>query len=249
MSSSPEVVAPLSTLRIDLNADLGEGFPNDRLLLGLVTSASICCGAHAGGPDVSRRALRDAGVRRVAVGAHPGYDDREGFGRRDRKLTTSQVRDLVTAQVGSLMAIAAELGMKLEYVKPHGALYNQAQVSAEVAEGVVRAVKVFSLPLLGQPASLLASVAGAHRLRYVAEGFPDRRYRQDGSLVPRSAPDAVLHTPGEVEAQVVRLVNQGVVQTLCIHGDDPRAVANARLVREVLDRRGIAVRGFTDRSR
>jgi UPF0271 protein len=248
MNSSPVDCSPAVPAAIDLNADLGEGFPNDRVLLGLVTSASICCGAHAGSPDVIRRTLLDARDGGVVVGAHPGYDDREGFGRRERKLTPKQVTDLVIDQVAGLIALAAEMGIRIEYVKPHGALYNQAQWQPEIAEGVVVALRHFSFPLLGQPGSSLERKARESGLRYVAEGFPDRRYRVDGSLVPRSERDAILGEPGEMEAQVVSLVQEGRVETLCIHGDDPRAVANARFVRLVLARHGIGVRGFMDRS-
>jgi UPF0271 protein len=138
--------------------------------------------------------------------------------------------------------------MHVEYVKPHGALYNQAQWQPEVADAVVVALRHLSIPLLGQPGSIVEREARDHGLRYIAEGFPDRRYRVDGSLVPRSEPDAILHEPGEMEAQVVRLVREGRVETLCIHGDDPHAVANARFVRLVLERQGIAIRSFMDRS-
>jgi 5-oxoprolinase (ATP-hydrolysing) subunit A len=248
MNSSSADGTPALPTAIDLNADLGEGFPNDRVLLGLVSSASICCGAHAGGPDVIRQTLLDARDRGVVVGAHPGYDDREGFGRRERNLSTKQVTDLVNDQVAGLISIAEELGMRVDYVKPHGALYNQAQAQPEIAEGVVAALCGFSIPLLGQPGTLLELKARECGLRYIAEGFPDRRYRDDGSLMPRSTPNAVLHDPAEMEAQVVRLVREGRVATLCIHGDDPRAVANARFVRLVLERQGIAVRGFMERS-
>jgi 5-oxoprolinase (ATP-hydrolysing) subunit A len=246
MSSSPVDDTTALPKAIDLNADLGEGFPNDRVLLGLVTSASICCGAHAGSPDVIRRTLLDARECGVVVGAHPGFDDREGFGRRERNLTAKQVTDLVKNQVAGLIAIAAELGMQVEYVKPHGALYNQAQRQPEIAEGVVVALRQFSLPILGQPGSIIEGKARESALRYITEGFPDRRYRADGSLVPRSERDAIIYEPGEMEAQVVRLVREGRVETLCIHGDDPRAVFIARFVRLVLDRHGIAIRRFMD---
>jgi UPF0271 protein len=231
-----------------LNADLGEGFPNDRVLLGLVTSASICCGAHAGDTEIIRRTLLDAREAGVVIGAHPGFDDREGFGRREQKRTTKEVTDLLNDQIVWLSEIAGELGMRVQYVKPHGALYNQAQWQPEIAEGVVIALCGLALPLIGQPRTLLERKACENGVRYIAEGFPDRRYRVDGSLVPRTEPDAVLDEPHAMETQVVRLVREGGVATLCIHGDDPRAVANARLVHQVLDREGIAVRGFMDRS-
>jgi 5-oxoprolinase (ATP-hydrolysing) subunit A len=248
MNSSPVDGTPAPLRAIDLNADLGEGFSNDRVLLELVTSASICCGAHSGSPEVIRRTLLDARDHGVVVGAHPGFADREGFGRREQKLTTKQVTDLVNDQVAELIVIAEELGIHVDYVKPHGALYNQAQWQPEIAEGVVVALCRFSFPLLGQPGTFLELKAREYGLRYIAEGFPDRRYRVDGSLVPRRESNAVLQESGEMEAQVVRLVQEGRVATLCIHGDDPHAVANAQFVRLVLERRGIAVHNFMDRS-
>jgi len=229
-----------------LNADLGEGFPNDHDLLALVTSASVCCGAHAGSPDVIRQTLREASACGVMVGAHPGYPDREGFGRRDRQMTWKESRDLIREQLGVLDRLAAEVGVTVQFLKPHGALYNQAQRQDEIAHGVVAAAVELGLPLLGQPDTLLQRLAFDQRARYIAEGFPDRRYREDGSLVPRSEPDAVLSDPFEIEARVLRLTNQGRVATLCIHGDDPRAVANAELVRAVLARHAISLRSFLD---
>jgi 5-oxoprolinase (ATP-hydrolysing) subunit A len=244
MNSSRQGV-PLHAGSIDLNADLGEGFPNDRALLELVTSASICCGVHAGSHDVIRRTLSEASARGVVVGAHPGYPDREGFGRRDQEMTSEQVRDLIADQLGVLDTLAAGMGVTVRFLKPHGALYNQAQRQSEIALGVIASVAgVLPRPLLGQPGSLLERMAGSHAVPYVPEGFPDRRYRADGSLVPRSQPDAVLHDPAEIEAQVLRLVNEGRVATLCIHGDDPGAVANAELVRRVLTRHGVSLRSF-----
>jgi UPF0271 protein len=227
-----------------LNADLGEGFPNDRQLLELVTSASICCGAHAGSHEVIRQTLRDASAHGVVVGAHPGYRDRPGFGRVDQKLPQREVVDLVGFQLAELMNLAAEFNLDVAYIKPHGALYNQAQRQRAVAAPVARAAEVFRLPLFGQPGSVLESEARNRGLPFVPEGFPDRRYRDDGSLVPRSQLGAVLHSLKEIEAQVLHLVRAGRVSTLCVHGDDPRAVANAQLVREILQNHGILIRSF-----
>jgi 5-oxoprolinase (ATP-hydrolysing) subunit A len=229
---------------IDLNADLGEGFPNDRALLELVTSASICCNAHAGSVDVIRQTLNEAAIRGVVVGAHPGYPDREGFGRRDQHLTTENVLDLIVGQVRDLQELAKSFDIAIAFLKPHGALYNQAQREQHVAIAVVAAAKITDLPLLGMPGSLLEAEASKARRLYLAEGFPERRYRIDGSLMPRNEPDAILHDPVEIEAQVLRMVNEGRVATLCIHGDDPRAVANAELVREVLLKNHIVIRRF-----
>jgi 5-oxoprolinase (ATP-hydrolysing) subunit A len=229
---------------IDLNADLGEGFANDRALLELVTSASICCGAHAGTPAVIRQTLRDAAGRGVLIGAHPGYPDREGFGRREQKLTMLEVIDLILSQIALLVTLADEVGAKVCYIKPHGALYNQAQREPDVARAVVEAARALDWPLLGQPGSVLKALAREQGVVYVAEGFPERRYRSDGSLLPRSEPGATLHEPCEIEERVIALVSEGRVATLCIHGDEPGAVATATLVRGVLTAHAISVCSF-----
>ena len=231
---------------IDLNADLGEGFPDDRALLELVSSASLCCNAHAGSDDVIRQTLADAKLLGVAVGAHPGYRDREAFGRRDQHLTRNETLILLCEQIEHLEDLAEGLDVEVRFLKPHGALYNQAQSDKDIASAVIFAAELHHLPLLGLPGTLLEAEAQRERRPYIAEGFPDRRYREDGSLVPRTEPGAILHDPEEIEAQVLRLVNEGRVATLCIHGDDPRAVTNAELVRSILTRHGIAIRSFLD---
>jgi UPF0271 protein len=231
---------------IDLNADLGEGFPNDRALLERISSTSICTGAYAGSPSVILSTLEAAKKQGVIVGAHPGYPDREEFGRRERESTADDVERLILEQVETLRLLANRAGVSIRFLKPHGALYNQAQRQTEIARGVVRAASRLEIPLLGQPRTLLASLAREAGLRYVAEGFPDRRYRPDGSLVPRSDPNALLHDLDEMAAQVERFLAQGI-ETLCIHGDDPSAVVNVERVRQVLDARGIAVEGFLTR--
>jgi UPF0271 protein len=240
-SEAAVIVQPQS---IDLNADLGEGFPNDRALLDRVTSASVCCGAHAGDAATISETLRLAAQAGVVVGAHPGFADRQGFGRRVQSATTGEVERLILDQVAELKHLADLAGVLVWFVKPHGALYNQAQNHDEIARGVVAAVCQLGLPLLGQPGTRLEALAREQGVPYLAEGFPDRRYRPDGSLVPRSEPEALIHDRGELEAQVVRLVSEGRVATLCIHGDEPEAVANADRIREVLARHGIEIRSF-----
>jgi len=231
---------------IDLNADLGEGLPNDRALLGLVSSASICCGAHAGSTLAIRQTLFDAAELGVVVGAHPGYPDREGFGRREERLAAEQVQALIMDQVSGLADLARQAGVSIRYLKPHGALYNQAQREEPIARGVVSAAATLNLPLLGQPGSLVETLCFERELRFIAEGFPDRRYREDGSLMPRSEPGAILVEPEDVAEQVVRLVAERRFATLCIHGDDPRAVANAELVRLALKDQGIRICSFME---
>ena len=188
--------SPLHPGSIDLNADLGEGCPNDHALLELVTSASVCCNEHAGSVDAIKRTLAWAAERGVVIGAHPGYRDREGFGRRDQELSCEEVRELIVDQLGFISSLAREAGLAVRFVKPHGALYNQAQRDPEIARGVLASIEVeFRLPLIGQPGTLLERMATERSIPYVPEGFPDRRYRDDGSLVPRSEPTAVLHDP------------------------------------------------------
>jgi UPF0271 protein len=231
---------------IDLNADLGEGFPNDRALLERVTSASVCCGAHAGDPASIRETLEIAHARGVVVGAHPGYLDRPGFGRRERAATAREVERLVIDQAMALQKLASCVPLDIQFVKPHGALYNQAQRQEEIAQGIVSAVASGKLPLLGQPGSVLERLANEQGVRYIAEGFPDRGYRDDGSLVPRGQPGAILANLDEIEAQVLRLVATRRFATLCIHGDEPEAVANADRVRHSLIRNQIEIRNFLD---
>ncbi|QEH32776.1 LamB/YcsF family protein [Aquisphaera giovannonii] len=230
---------------IDLNADLGEGCPNDRALLRLVSSASISCGAHAGDEATIRETLHAAREARTVIGAHPGFADREGFGRREREATAGEVEALIVEQTEFLWELAREQGLDLRFLKPHGALYNQAQRDHEVARGVVAAAVRLGLPLLGQPGTRLAEIARERGVAYIPEGFPDRGYRDDGSLAPRGEPGAILDDPAEIAIQAVRLAASGRVRTLCIHGDEPGAVANAEVVRESLERAGIEIRGIT----
>jgi UPF0271 protein len=240
------VTSPART--IDLNADLGEGCPWDEALLGRVTSACVCCGAHAGDPGTIRRTLRLARARGVVVGAHPGFADRAGFGRHEQEVGPAEVRRLILAQWDDLAALADAEGVPLRFVKPHGALYNQAQRDDAVASGVAAAVAVLGRPVLGQPGGRLDALARSRGLPFVAEGFADRRYGDDGCLVPRAVPGAILDDPAEIEAQVLRLVEQGSVATICLHGDNPRSIALADLVLSALRRAGVAVRSFDPES-
>ena len=228
---------------IDLNADLGEGCPWDEPLLARVTSASICCGAHAGDRDTILRTLRAAKARGVVVGAHPGYPDREGFGRREQNMSTAEVEQIVVSQINDLIALADEAGALIQFVKPHGALYNQAQRDETIAEGILAAIAPMGLPIVGQPRSRIEALANQRGVRFIAEGFADRRYQPDGRLVPRTEPGAILDDPREIEEQVLRLVDEGIA-TLCIHGDDPRAVALADRVLLILQRAAIEPRSF-----
>jgi UPF0271 protein len=228
---------------IDLNADLGEGCPWDYVLLGRVTSASVCCGAHAGDPESIVQTLRWARERGVVVGAHPGYPDRENFGRVDRTMPGRELALMVESQIVALEKLAALAGVALRFVKPHGALYNQAQREYEVATYLLYPVFQRALPILGQPSSLVERMSGELGVPFIAEGFADRRYQPDGRLVPRSEPGAILDDPDEVRGQVLALVDRGL-RTICIHGDDPRSVDLADLVLDTLEGAGIERRSF-----
>ncbi len=228
---------------IDLNADLGEGCPWDVPLLARVTSASLCCGGYAGDDDTIAASLQEAKARRVAVGAHPGYPDREGFGRRDRD--EPDVRGLIVASVGHIKTIAEPQGVEIAFLKPHGALYNRAQRDPDVARAVVEAAKELGLPVLGLPGGAVEAEAALQGVRFVGEGFADRRYSPDGRLVPRDQPGAVLDDPAEIADQVARLVSRGI-ETICLHGDNPHSVALADLVLSTLRTLGIAPRSFAE---
>lgn len=229
---------------IDLNCDLGEGAGQDEALLPLITSANVACGLHAGGPAEMARVVRLAREHGVAVGAHPGYADREHFGRRELTLPPDEVTALVRHQIGALAAVAQAAGLELTHVKPHGALYNQAAQDRALAQAVARAVATFKreLILIGLAGSVLLGAGLEAGLRVAGEGFPDRAYNPDGTLRSRALPGAVLESAEAVAANAVRLATEGVVtargrtsvQTLCIHGDGPHAVEFARAVRAAL---------------
>jgi UPF0271 protein len=235
---------------IDLNADLGEGFGqwrlgDDEALLDIVTSANVACGFHAGDPATMHRICREAVARGVAIGAQVGYRDLAGFGRRRIDYDLGELRDDVLYQIGALEAFCRVAGGRVGYVKPHGALYNTAAVDEGQASAVVAAVRGYDpgLPVLCQPGSVLDRAASEAGLAVVGEGFADRGYRADGTLVPRSAAGAVIHDPDAVVARAVRMAVDGVVETadgvvvpcrvasICVHGDTPGAVGLAARVR------------------
>jgi UPF0271 protein len=230
-------------MEIDLNADLGECAGFDAELMPLITSANVCCGLHAGGPSEIAKTLVLANKFDVSIGAHPGYADRENFGRREYELGNQELIALCVYQLGALEAMATALGLPVRYVKPHGALYNQACRDRQIADLFVIAAAQFSLPVLGLPNSQLAE-ACADRVPFFAEGFADRRYRPDGSLVPRTDPDAFVHDPDEAVKQVEWLIRERGVETICVHGDNPQAVAFTKAVRDALLARGFTLKAF-----
>ena len=241
---------------IDLNADLGEDQPQvDQALMPLISSANIACGLHAGDYDTMSRTVALAIRHGVAVGAHPGFNDRSGFGRRERQLPVEEIRDLLLYQLGALAAIARAQGAVLRHVKPHGALYNQAERDQSLARAILAAIRAFDpeLRLLGRAGSAMQDAASAVGHGFTAEAFADRRYGPDGSLLPRSRSENLLLDPDDVAAQVKRLVTQGEVlagdgsrirvtfDSLCLHGDTPGAPALAARVRQELQALGVSV--------
>ena len=253
-------------MRIDLNADLGEGFGvwalgDDDALLRVVSSANVACGFHAGDPSIIARVCRTAGERGVAVGAQVSYRDLIGFGRRALPMAPDDLVADLTYQIGAVWALARAAGSALRYVKAHGALYNTAAVDAEVAAAVVRAVAQTpidgaALPILCQPGSQLAAAAAAAGLRVVAEAFADRAYSPDGTLAPRSQPGAVIHDADAVVARCLRLAaGEGIVavdgsvldvraESICLHGDTPGAAELAARVRAALEAAGVRIAPF-----
>ncbi|MCC7119314.1 MAG: LamB/YcsF family protein [Anaerolineales bacterium] len=231
---------------MDLNCDLGEGFDNDEAFLPCVTSINLACGAHAGDETTARMVLRCAKKFQVNVGAHPSWEDRENFGRKEVELGVEEAERIVFNQLAWLARIAAEESIQLTHVKPHGALYNQSAKDVELARAVARAVKRFDdhLILVGLAGSKLIEAGSEHQLRVAREGFPDRRYNADGSLLSRSVAGAVLESPAEVAAQAWRLIQSGGLDTLCLHGDHPNAVANAHLLKQALEANGVKIIGL-----
>jgi len=229
-------------MRIDLNCDLGEGCPHDADLMPLITSANVACGFHAGDALTAQRTLALAARHGVLAGAHPGFPDREHFGRRDLAQSPEQVFAESVYQVGALIALARSAGTAIRYIKPHGALYNLACRDEAIARPLVAVAEFFGLPLLGLPGSRLAALAGQGG--FVAEGFADRRYRPDGSLVPRSEPDAFVEDAVAAVAQVEWLIRERGVRTLCVHGDNPQAVTFVRTLRAALLQAGHELAAF-----
>jgi UPF0271 protein len=230
-------------MEIDLNCDLGEGCPFDADLMPLITSASVACGFHAGDATTALAALRTAAAHGVRVGAHPSFNDREHFGRRELDVSGEQIFAECVYQIGALAGLARAVGLQLQHVKAHGGLYNRACREDAYAEPVIAAAELFGLPLFGLPGSRLEALS-VGRCDFIAEGFADRRYLPDGSLVPRSRPDAFVEDPSEAVRQVQELIPTRHIRTLCVHGDNPQALAFVRELRDVLTRQGIAIRHF-----
>jgi UPF0271 protein len=249
-------------LTVDLNADLGEGSGFDDQLLLLVSSANIATGFHAGDADSMRTAIEAARANGVAVGSHPSLFDRENFGRKETNATADEVFDAVVYQLGVFHAIAERSGVTPAHVKPHGALYNMAARRADLADAIARAIEQTdpALMLFALPKSELMKAGEARGLRVVPEFFADRNYLANGSLVPRSRPDALLTDPEAAATRVLQMLAQGRInavdgnetalhgETICVHGDTPGAVEFAHSLREHLQQNNVDVRA-PDRSR
>ncbi|HSP60533.1 MAG TPA: 5-oxoprolinase subunit PxpA [Ornithinimicrobium sp.] len=220
--------------RVDLNADLGEEVTDDAGLLAVVTSANVACGFHAGNAAIMRLVCAEAARLGVVVGAQVSYDDRQNFGRLDLDLPADVLREQVAEQVGTLSQIAQAEGTAVRYLKPHGALYHRVARDHEQAQAVLAGSG--SLPVMGMPGALVLALAGESGRAVVHEGFPDRGYADDGTLLPRDRPGAVLSDADEIAARAVVLAAS--VDSLCVHGDSPGAVASAVAVRRALEAAG-----------
>lgn len=227
---------------IDLNADLGEGVTDDLGLLAVVTSANVACGYHAGDLAIMRAVCAEAAARGVAVGAQVSYDDREGFGRRPLDVPFATLREQVAHQVGLLGEVARAAGTRVSYLKPHGALYNRVVHDEDQARAVLEGSG--DLPVLGLPGSVLLTLAAGLGREVHREGFPDRAYTPEGTLVPRDRPGAVHHEPDVIAARALDLARSGEVRSVCVHGDSPAAVRSATEVRRALESAGLTLRRF-----
>ena len=242
-------------LIVDLNADLGEGSGHDEQLFELISSANVATGFHAGDADSMHAAVSAAKALGVAVGAHPSFWDRENFGRKELNVSAGEVFDAIRYQLGIFQAIAAAAGIQPNHVKPHGALYNMAVRDQTLADAIARAIESVDpkLILFAPDKSELTRVGEARGLRVAREIFADRNYLNDGWLVPRTRPDALLRDPKEAAERVMRMLREGKVrsveggdvevrgETICVHGDTPGAVEFARELRSRLEHEGVRI--------
>ena len=240
-------------MKVDLNSDLGEGAGHDDEILSLVSSANIACGFHAGNPATIFSCIQAAKEKGVAVGAHPSLDDRKNFGRVEAQVSPAEVYALVAYQIGAFHALSTAAGVKMDHVKPHGALYNMAVRDRALSNAIAQAMLAADpRAILFAPAETeLFKAAQELQLRTAAEVFADRNYNSDGSLVSRSRPDALLHDPSEAADRVLRMLEEGKirtvdgrdirvrVETICVHGDTPGAVEFVRMLRKQLEAKGV----------
>jgi UPF0271 protein len=248
-------------LSVDLNADMGEGFGvysigNDEALLNIVSSANVACGFHAGDPEIMARTFAMAKDRGVAVGAHPSFPDLWGFGRRVIPCSLGEIERFVAYQIGGAQAVATYAGHSITHVKAHGALGNLTQSNREVALAICKAIKAVdaSLTCMSYAGGLMVRLAADMGLRTSGEIFADRGYGDDGELIPRGKPGAMIHDPDLAAERVLRMVRAGAVElpqgmqikaridTICIHGDSPNAIVTATRVRRKLEEAGVRIR-------
>ncbi len=246
--------------KVDLNSDLGESFGtyvlgHDGDVMASITSANVACGFHAGDPEVMVKTVKSAMGKGVAIGAHPGYPDLLGFGRRNMSCSPDEVYSYCLYQIGALSAVCRAHGVSLQQVKPHGAMYNQAAKDQRLAEAIVSAVKDGGdhLILLGLAGSCFEKAALEAGVLFAAEAFADRAYQEDGSLVPRKQPGAVIHDVHLAADRVIKMVREGTIEaingaeihlrphSICLHGDTPGAVSMAQAIREALSQAGVTV--------
>jgi len=249
--------------QIDLNSDVGESFGNytlgtDEKLIPLISSANIACGFHAGDPSVMKHSVKIAKENKVALGAHPGFPDLLGFGRRNMDVSLEEIKDYVTYQIGALQAFAAAQGMTLQHVKPHGALYNMAVKNMEIWDAVAEAIaavdpRLVLFVMAGPWREDLAAIGARYQIRLAFEFFGDRAYNPDGSLVSRRLPGAVIHDHERVAEKVLKLVKEGKVvcidgsemeltaETICVHGDNPAALELVSHIRKSLQEAGVRI--------
>lgn len=251
---------PVMEMRVDLNSDMGESFGRYKLgldeeVMNRITSANVATGWHAGDPIVMRKTVRLAKEKGIAVGAHPGYPDLMGFGRRYMKLTPEEARNYILYQIGALYAFTKAEGMELQHVKPHGALYNALVKDEELARAVMEGIADFDKGLIfvTLSGSRAAEIAEEMKLKVAHEVFADRAYNPDGTLVPRGKPGAVIHDKELIAERVISMVKDGCVKaingewvelradTICVHGDNPKAVEIAAYIRRILEEEGVKV--------
>ncbi|WP_010677264.1 5-oxoprolinase subunit PxpA [Bacillus timonensis] len=248
---------------IDLNCDLGESFGaysigNDEQILSFISSANIACGFHAGDPRVMNQTVQLAKKYGVAIGAHPGFQDLIGFGRRAMAVSPSEIYDLILYQIGAISAFCQAHDVKLSHVKPHGALYNMAAVDTSLGEAIARAIAHFdpTLALYGLSGSKLIEAGEIHGLKTISEVFADRTYQSDGTLTPRTQPNAIIHNSGDAIKQVLQMVKEQTVQTttseiipikaqsICVHGDNEHALKFVQELRQALSNEGIQIKAI-----
>jgi UPF0271 protein len=253
----------VGALAVDLNSDIGEGFGrwslgDDTALLQVITSANVACGFHAGDPSIMRRVCAAAAEVGVVIGAHVGYRDPAGFGRRFIEIEPTELLDDVVYQVAALDGFARMAGTSVRYVKPHGALYAAIVAHTEQAAAVVEAIQCYDarLPILGLPGSEVLRLASEAGVTTVTEAFADRAYTHDGRLISRRQPHAIIHDPEEVQSRCVRIITEGTIETIeggtvpihaesiCVHGDTPDAATIVRVIRRGLLEAGVALQPF-----